>query len=226
MGKYWITYNGDSVVGNNKMTYFNIEMENKKTNERFSLHPDIIRNTKGQEGFSANPDARHYWDKDIFIYVNASSNLSEGRDTAQFTKHSVKVGDTVFYSAGYIILDSVTVNPSDSRVQFTKNDTALMANLRIATNDNRTLNARPVYYIHNNESKYILDTLHSQGLAFGLTRVVDNQHLEISVKESSKMTPYIALKVVKFPFINLLWIGTVIMIIGMVMAIVRRVNMR
>lgn len=226
MGKYWITYNGDSVVGNNKMTYFNIEMENKKTNERFSLHPDIIRNTKGQEGFSANPDARHYWDKDIFIYVNASSNLSEGRDTAQFTKHSVKVGDTVFYSAGYIILDSVTVNPSDERVQFTKNDTALMANLRIATNDNRTLNARPVYYIHNNESKYILDTLHSQGLAFGLTRVVDNQHLEISVKESSKMTPYIALKVVKFPFINLLWIGTVIMIIGMVMAIVRRVNMR
>lgn len=223
MGKYWVTYNGDSIVG--KMTYFRINMEEKKTGEQFILYPDIIKNTKGQEGFSANPDSKHYWDKDIFIYVNASSNLAEGRDTAQFQKHPVKLGDTVFYSAGYIILDSVTVNPRNKRYNFKETDTALMANLRIATRDNQTLSAQPLYYIDNNESKYIMDTLYSQGLAIGLTRVVDSQHLEISVKESSRMTPYIALKVVKFPFINLLWGGTVIMIVGMVMSIVRRVKL-
>jgi cytochrome c-type biogenesis protein CcmF len=72
----------------------------------------------------------------------------------------------------------------------------------------------------------MLDTLYSQGLALGLTRVVDNQHLEISVKESSRMTPYIALKVIKFPFINLLWLGTVIMIVGTVMSIWRRVQLQ
>jgi cytochrome c-type biogenesis protein CcmF len=226
MGKYWVTYNGDSVVGKNKTTYFKIDLEDKKNGELFTLHPDIIKATKGQEGFSANPDSKHYWNKDIFIYVNASSNLAEGRDTAEFKKHAVKVGDTLFYSAGYIVLDSVTVNPRNDRFNFKATDTALMANLRIATNDERTLKANPVYYIHNNEPQYIMDTLYSQGLALGLTRVVDNQHLEISVKESSRMTPYIALKVVKFPFINLLWIGTVIMIIGMVMSIVRRVNLR
>lgn len=220
MGKYWVTYNGDSVIGKGRITYFRIDMESKNGSEKFRLYPDIIKATKGQEGFSANPDSRHYWDKDIFIYVNASSNLSEGRDTSEFRKHEVKVGDTVFYSAGYIVLDSVTVNPN--KHNFTQNDTALMANLRIATNDKRTLNAHPVYYIDNNESKYIMDTLHSQGLALGLTRVVDAQHLELSVKESSRMTPYIALKVVKFPFINLLWLGTVVMIIGMVMSIFRR----
>jgi cytochrome c-type biogenesis protein CcmF len=223
MGKYWVTYSGDSVV--NKMTYFRLDMEDKKTNERFTLFPDIIKATKGQEGYSANPDSRHYWDKDIFIYVNASSNLAEGRDTSEFRKHSVQVGDTVFYSAGLIVLDSVTVNPRNDRYNFTANDTALMANLRIATRDSQTLKAQPVYYIENNQSKHIIDTLFSQGLAFGLTRVVDAQHLEISVKESARMTPYIALKVVKFPFINLLWIGTVIMVIGTVMAIVRRINL-
>lgn len=225
MGKYWVTYNGDSVINKGKMTYFLIDMEDKKTGEQFRLCPDIIKATKGQEGFSANPDSRHYWNRDIFIYVNASSNLSEGRDTAQFTKHSVKVGDTVFYSAGYIILDSVTVNPRNKRYNFSQNDTALMANLRIATRDSQTLKAEPVYYIDNNQSKYMLDTLYSQGLALGLTRVVDAQHLEISVKESSRMTPYIALKVVKFPFINMLWAGTVVMIIGTVMAIARRVKL-
>jgi cytochrome c-type biogenesis protein CcmF len=226
MGKYWVTYNGDSVTGKDKMTYFRIDMEDKKTGDRFTLYPDIIKATKGQEGYSANPDSRHYWDKDIFIYVNASSNLAEGRDTAEFRKHSVMVGDTVFYSAGYIILDSVTVNPRNKRYNFKATDTALMANLRIATRDGQTLTAQPAYYIDNNQSKYMLDTLYSQGLALGLTRVVDNRHLELSVKESSRMTPYIALKVVKFPFINLLWLGTVVMIVGMVMSIVRRVKLR
>jgi cytochrome c-type biogenesis protein CcmF len=226
MGKYWVTYNGDSLVDKGRMTYFRIDMEDKKSGEQFTLYPDIIKATKGQEGFSANPDSRHYWDKDIFIYVNASSNLAEGSDTSQFRKHSVKLGDTVFYSAGYMILDSVTVNPRNKRYSFTENDTALMANLSIATRDNQTLKAQPLYYIHNNQSKYILDTLYSQGLAIGLTRVVDAQHIEISVKESSRMTPYIALKVVKFPFINLLWLGTVVMIVGMVMSIVRRVKLQ
>jgi cytochrome c-type biogenesis protein CcmF len=225
MGKYWVTYNGDSVIKHEKMTYFRIDMEDKKTNEQFTLYPDIIKATKGQEGFSANPDSRHYWNKDIFIYVNASSNLAEGRDTAAFKKHAVKLGDTVKYSGGYIVLDSVTVNPRNKRFDFKATDTALMANLRIATNDSQTLTAHPVYYIHNNESKHIIDTLYSQGLALGLTRVVDSQHLEISVKESSRMTPYIALKVIKFPFINLLWLGTVIMIVGTVMAIWRRVKL-
>jgi cytochrome c-type biogenesis protein CcmF len=223
MGKYWVTYNGDSIA--NKLTYFRIDMEDKKTGEQFSLFPNIIKATKGQEGYSANPDSRHYWDKDIFIYVNASSNLAEGRDTAQFKPHSVKKGDTVFYSAGFMIFDSITFNPRNERYNFTANDTALMANLRVITRDQQKLVAQPVYQLKNQQSRIIYDTLFSQGLAVGLTRVIDAQHLEISVKESARMTPYVALKVVKFPFINLLWIGTVVMVIGSVMSILRRAKL-
>lgn len=221
MGKYWVTYNGDSLSEDEKTTWFRIDMEDKKTGEQFRLKPDIIKATKGQEGYSANPDARHYWNKDIFIYVNASSNLSEGRDTSEFKKYPMKVGDTAFYSAGYIILDSVShsiTGAGDSAI-------TLVANLRIATKDDRTLFSKPTFEVVNNSYRYHLDTLYSQGLALGLTGVLEGRRLEISVKESSKMTPYIALKVVKFPFINLLWIGTIIMIVGMVMSIVRRVTL-
>lgn len=225
MGKYWVTYNGDSLSANKKMTWFYIDMEDKKTGEKFRLMPDIIKATKGQEGYSANPDSKHYLTKDIFIYVNASSNLAEGADTSQFRKHSVEVGDTVYYSAGYIVLDSVTINPSNKRYDFKATDTALMANLRIHTTDEQTLTATPAYYIENGAPQYAMDTLYSQGLALGLTKVLPDKHLELSVKESSRMTPYIALKVVKFPFINLLWAGTVVMVIGMIMSIVRRLKL-
>jgi cytochrome c-type biogenesis protein CcmF len=70
-----------------------------------------------------------------------------------------------------------------------------------------------------------MDTLYSQGLAIQFTNVAPDKHLEISVKESSRLTPFLALKVLQFPFINLVWLGTIIMIIGFVMSVVRRVKL-
>jgi cytochrome c-type biogenesis protein CcmF len=224
MGKFWVTYSGDSLSKNGRITYFKVDMEKKDGSERFMLYPDLIRNTKGQEGVSNNPDSRHYLHKDIFSYVNASSTL-EGADTAQFRNHSVKIGDTIFYSAGFMRLDSVTVNPNTEKHHFTSGDTAIMANLTIVTREDRRITANPVFYLRNSQPQYIIDTLYSQGLAIGLTRVADAEHLEISVKESSKLVPFLALKVLQFPFINLVWLGTVLMIIGFIMSMVRRIKL-
>jgi cytochrome c-type biogenesis protein CcmF len=82
-----------------------------------------------------------------------------------------------------------------------------------------------VFYVRNNSAQLIPDTLYSQGLAINLTRVADDKHLEISVKESSRLAPFLALKVLQFPFINLVWLGTIFMIVGFVMSIVRRVKL-
>ncbi|OQP68455.1 cytochrome c biogenesis protein CcsA [Niastella populi] len=225
MGKYWATYVKDSATANGKITWFQVDMERKDGRDKFTLYPNLIKNTKGQEGMSNNPDSRHYWHKDIFSYVNHSSSVQEGTDTAQFKNHVVKTGDTLFYSEGYMILDSVTVNPNNEKYKFTGRDTAIMANLSVYTKEQQKLTAQPVFYVRNNGAQYIMDTLYSQGLAVGLTRIADDKHLEISVKESSRLAPFLALKVLQFPFINLVWLGTILMIAGFVMSIVRRVKM-
>lgn len=223
MGAYWATYVKDSTNG--KITWFQVDMERKDGKDKFSLYPDLIRNTKGQEGMSNNPDSRHYLHKDIFSYVNHASSVQEGTDTAQFRDHVVKTGDTIFYSAGYMILDSVTVNPHDEKHKFTSGDTALMANLSVYTKEQQKLSAKPVFYVRNNGAQYMLDTLYSEGLAVGLTRIADDKHLEISVKESSRLAPFLALKVLQFPFINLVWLGTLLMITGFAISMVRRIRL-
>jgi cytochrome c-type biogenesis protein CcmF len=225
MGSYWATYVKDSASENGRTTYFRVDMEKKDGKDHFSLYPDLIKNTKGAEGMSNNPDSKHYWNKDIFSYVNHASSVMEDKDTAQFKNHVVQTGDTIFYSEGYMVLDSVTVNPRNKKYNFTDKDTAIMANLSVVTKDSQRVAAHPVFYVRNNGVQLILDTLYSQGLAIGLTRVADNKHLEISVKESSQLTPFLALKVLQFPFINLVWLGTIIMIIGFVMSLVRRVKL-
>ncbi|WP_205511114.1 cytochrome c biogenesis protein CcsA [Longitalea arenae] len=225
MGKYWATYVRDSVNENGNITYFQVDMERKDGKDKFTLYPNLIKNTKGQEGMSNNPDSRHYWNKDIFSYVNHASSLEEASDTAQFKNHVVKTGDTVYYSEGFMILDSVTVNPNDEKHKFTSRDTAIMANLTVITKEQQKLTAKPVFYVRNNGAQYVLDTVHSEGLAIGLTRIADDKHLEISVKESSRLTPFLALKVLQFPFINLVWLGVILMIAGFVISIVRRIKL-
>jgi len=224
MGKFWATYSGDTTDENGKKTFFLIEMEKKDGSEKFTLYPDLIKNTKGQQGFSNNPDSKHYWNKDIFSYINYTDKMMEGEDTSQFRSSSMQVGDTNYYSGGYMVLDRVTVNPSDESHKFTSKDTAIMAELSVTAIDGRKAGAKPVYYLKNNQAHYVLDTVLSQGLAIGLSRVVDSRHIEISVKESNRLTPFVALKVLQFPYINLVWVGTVLMISGFIMSIFRRIK--
>ncbi|AXY73042.1 cytochrome c assembly protein [Paraflavitalea soli] len=225
MGKYWATYISDSVTEKGKMTYFRIDMESKDGKERFPLYPDLIKNTKGQEGYSNNPDARHYWNKDIFVYINYSTRMQEEKDTAQFRSKLVKLGDTLYYSNGFMTLDSVTVNQPTAGRQVDAGDTSIMAHLSIVTREQKKLTARPILAVKNNEPTYIPDSVFSQGLSVGLARVAENQQFEIRVKESSKMVPFIALKVLQFPFIKLVWLGTVLMVIGFIMSMVYRLRL-
>ncbi|HET9279036.1 MAG TPA: cytochrome c biogenesis protein CcsA [Flavitalea sp.] len=224
MGKYWATYQKDTLDEKGKITYFQIEMERKDGRDKFHVHPNLIKNTKGQEGFSNNPGTKHYLHKDIFTYINYASTVMDDKDTSQFRSQSLDIGDTMYYSTGYLILDKVTINPKSGKYTFNDQDTAIMAELRIRTPDGRNFHATPVFQLKDNKPKHFVDTVFAQGLAVRLTGVSGKQ-LEISVKESSQLSPFVALKILQFPFINLLWLGTILMVIGFVMSIVRRVSL-
>jgi cytochrome c-type biogenesis protein CcmF len=188
------------------------------------VHPNLIKNTKGQEGVSQNPGTKHYLDKDIFTYINYASSVMDDKDTAQFKGKLLDIGDTMYYSTGYLILDKVALNPQNEKYDFSSGDTAIMAELKIRSADGRIFQALPVFQVLNNQPRYFDDTVHAQGLAVRLSRISDKQ-IEISVKESSKLSPFVALKILQFPFINLLWLGTVLMVTGFIMSIVRRVSL-
>jgi len=224
MGKYWATYLGnDSVNEAHTATYFHIRMQKKDGGEEFDLYPFLIKATKGQEGFAFNPSKHHYWDKDIFSYVSAIDKGGEN-DTSSFKSYTVAVNDTVFYSKGYIVLDKVIVNPNNEKYHFTSKDTALMAAVTVVGRDSIRYHASPLLYIKNNESHFIIDTVFAQNLAIGFGSVSDNHKIELRIKESDNMVPFIALKVFEFPHINILWIGVLVMIAGFIMSIVRRVR--
>ncbi|MFT4023953.1 MAG: cytochrome c biogenesis protein CcsA [Flavihumibacter sp.] len=223
MGDYWTTYiDNDSTNKAGTQLYYRVNITRKDSSESFTLFPHLIKNTKGQEAYSPNPDARHYWNKDIFAYLTYADDIDKREDTAVFKPHTLNVGDTVYYSNGFVILNKVVPNPSDGKFNFLPTDTALMADLTVVSKEGSRYGARPVFYVENNEARYMMDTVFSQSLAIGFSKVLANQQIELQLKESKGMVPYVALKVYEFPHINLVWLGTLITVAGLLMSMLYR----
>ena len=223
MGTYFATYlSNDSVNTAGNIIYFKVNFQDKKTGESFDLWPNLIKNTKGVENFSNNPDKRHYLDRDIFTYISYANILDKQRDTSGYKTNPVALHDTVFYSKGIMILDTVLVNPTTDKYHFTSSDTALLAKVRVISQDSNQYTLYPLLYVRDNMIHRVADTLFAQNLAVELGSVLNNKKIQLLTKESTDMVPFVSLKVYVFPQINLVWIGILVMMTGFVMSIVNR----
>ena len=226
MGKYWVTYASDSVHPKKSQWYFKINFEDKKTNETFTIEPNAFVNYKGNEGLMANPGSKHYWDHDVFGYITTMTDQSKNQDTSSFIPKTLEVGDTVSYSKnGLIILEGIKSFDSLPEV-FGENGKLYEARLKVFSDGSKPEEAHfsdPRLAIVRGNSLSIPDTL-SSGEMIQLSKY-DGKQVEISIKVPSTVTQYLTLKALKFPFINLLWLGTIIMAVGFVISIVRRIQL-
>jgi cytochrome c-type biogenesis protein CcmF len=223
MGKYWVTYRTDSIRPEDKKRFFDIAFENKKSNEKFSLYPDVMKQNKGGEGFAANPAARHYWNKDIFVYITSFQDTDQ-TDTSRFQPRNIRVGDTLFYNNGWMRLDSVSVNPANKQNLFAADEMALFLNMTVEAKSGGRYPLTPGMAIKGTRWRPIIDTVVAQSLAVSFNRVVDEKKgmLEIGVKQNAAVTSLLTLKVYEFPMINLLWLGTILMVAGFIVAVLQR----
>lgn len=223
MGRYMVTYVKDTINPRDRKNYFEINFKAKDSSETFNLYPDVIKNNKGAEGFGANPAAKHYWHKDIFVYITSFQTNTE-KDTASFVSREMKVHDTIFYRNGLLILDSVLVNPPSKATVYGPNETALFLHLSVLSKDGRRYTAMPGIAISGNQFRPIQDSVVAQSLILQFNKVKDEKQgiLEIGVKETTSITDLVTLKVYEFPMINVLWLGILVMVAGFIMAIVQR----
>jgi len=219
MGKYMVTYIRDTFDVLDKR-FFELKFKEKNSNEEFLLYPDVLKNNKGMEGFSANPSSKHYWNKDIFVYATSFQEHSK-EDTTQFVPHQMAIGDSIFYSNGYVKLDQVLINPNANRPA---GSNELILNMSITSKEGLKYQANPGIILEGMSLQNNYDTVKAQNMVLSFNKVVDQKKgiLEIGVKESAALTNLITLKVYEFPFINVLWLGVIVMVFGFGLATVNR----
>ena len=240
MGSYTVTYVGDSVSEPNhyyKVDYKRLDADGK-VKEEFMLKPNVQINP--QMGLTPSPDTKHYLFHDLYTHITALPPLQqnatgdaqqgaehgEGNDDKDYdapVAHEVAVGDTIRFREGYMVLKSLKKETSIQNIPLTANDVAIGANLEVVSHD-KTYQAEPVYMIKNKSVFDFARKVDDAGLKLRLSKIIPEKgKVEISVyQQPENKKAWIVMRALDFPYINFLWSGTVIMIIGFLLSIFRR----
>ena len=224
MGKYWVTYLSEEKHPKKELWFYNILFERKDGKETFTLRPNAFVNYKGNESLMANPSSRHYPDHDVFTYITALPDPSKNKDTASFTDKEMAVNDTLFYSKGFFVLERVVSKDSIPTGGFDPDDLATVATIKVHSHNGPTYKSELLLVNKNGNTFSYPDTVTSESLIFRINKTIDDNTLELGIKESNAVMEYLTLKAYMFPFINLLWGGVVIMVAGMIISMVRRIG--
>ena len=229
MANYVVTYTGDSLAVKEKnRSFYKLAVEKKdadgKVLENFELTPDVYK--MKDNNLSSNPDIKHYLFHDVFTYISSLSDRSSVADTAKYKMHEIKSGDSIFYSKGYMILNDVLKNPDNKRFHFKPTDTALVADITVYSKDSTSYKAYPLLSINNFEVNYSDDTVFAKNLYIKLAGITQDGKFKIAVKESDIPADFLTLKAYLFPYINLVWLGLIIMASGFIVSIARRAKIK
>jgi cytochrome c-type biogenesis protein CcmF len=227
LGKYTVTYVSDSASNEKDRTFYILHFQKKdsatgKVDENFTLTPDAYR--MKDNNLTSNPGTKHYLTHDIFTYISTISVANPDSDTTTFRNHEMKIGDSVFYSKGYFILNGIEKNPRNERFDFSPSDTALVADITVFSNSGTKYKAYPALVIKNLKLNFINDTVTTQNLYLNFSGIADGNKFKINSKETDDLTDFITLKAYYFPYINLVWLGLVIMSCGFIVSLVNRVR--
>lgn len=217
MGDYIVTYLGDSI--SNRETFYKVQYEkiDPKTGETeytFALYPYLLMDKKSKQ-LSPNPDTKHYLTHDVFTHISSIPSKEARTNQPVSEKHAVAIGDTIFYSKGYMILNDIRRYSTDTSISA---GALFMAH----TGDSVEL-VEPKFTVVGNEivSQPVTMQHASVQLTFDFIDTEKNE-FQITTTESNIQNNWIIMKAILFPMINLVWLGTIIMAIGFFISLLRR----
>ncbi len=234
MGKYTVTYVSDTTIAPNtfyKLNFKQIDEKTGKIKEDFELNPSIQEN--GDMGLIASPDTKHYLTSDIYTHITSAADKKE--EHADHEGHSeeenykaprilnLAVGDTLHTSSGVLTVKGMNTSPVIKDLKLAPGDLAVSLALEVNVSG-KIYNAEPVFLVKGNNTFDFAKNIQELGLRLRFTKIIPEQNkIELQVYEKPQQAKdWLVFKAIEFPYINLYWAGTIIMVIGFIMSIVRR----
>ena len=230
MGDYFVTYKGKKKEGINvlyEVAYYS--KENGKYTPQFTLYPKIQLNK--MMGNAAEPGTKHFLTKDIYTDITHAELVDpKDQDAAngwtQTENNILRLKDSIITNEYIITLDSLQTSLSEE--EYKKNDSLLSvtAVMIIRDMDGGVFKMYPKYVMRKGEvfpENCIDDKL---GLKMVFWKINPEQGtVEITLSQNvDKKTDYIVMEAFVFPWINILWTGCVIMVLGSLLAVYHRIK--
>ncbi|MFT4522165.1 MAG: cytochrome c-type biogenesis protein CcmF [Bacteroidia bacterium] len=219
MNDYTVQFIGDTMIS--PSTYYKVHYTNNKTGETFNLAPNAQYNP--DQGLMPNPDTRHYLTKDIYTYVSSVPDFEKDEEVWQNEDTTVvSFGDTLLVNNYLAIFDKVTSVFGDTVAKDFVGYRMEIASIRVLGKDT-TYVSNPVFGVKDGLSAFnIPNYIEGARIRFDYVPRINDGELEHVLFTAIRPRRYIIMKAIVFPYINLLWLGTLVMLAGFALAITRR----
>jgi cytochrome c-type biogenesis protein CcmF len=213
-------HTGDSLTIRPENTYYRVEYNDKKTGQKFTLFPRAQVNEE-MGGLLASPALQRFWDHDIYSHISSVPDPRKEIPWSAAVPHELSVGDTLFLNDYFAVFRAIEQAHEVPGIKLEKGDIALQADMIITGEKGREYHAHPVFLLRNRQVGRVPEIIEDLGLKISLDQI-DPVKGKFTFAISTTGKDYIILKATEKPFINLLWGGTLLMGLGLVLSMRQR----
>lgn len=205
--------------------------------DRFITTPNVLHDTLPNRSLkfrAANPNTKHYIHQDVFTlavphWAFVDPEAEAKADTTSWQPKYIAVGDTFYTNRYYVIYrsnDTETYDHPDYKYE--AGDIPVTAILDIHDiNTKEVHEARALYYIRGRQQFNLPTKLDRLGLEFKLTNILPEEgKVLLQVKDKTPKREYVVVQALIFPGIQLVWIGCIMMMFGLLFSGLQRIKMK
>jgi len=210
-----LIHKGDTVKYNPENTFYEVSYK-KENGNNFLLYPRLQENR--DMGNVASPSIKRSALRDIYTHVTVVTN--EKKEWSETTEEEVRLGEAFFANDYVCTVEKFERIEEIDGLPLEEGDIAVKAIVKIQGKTNDFF-IEPIYLIRDNYAARIPEQDNALGIRLTILKIIpENDSLVIGINTTQK--DYIILKAIEKPYINLLWIGTIILMTGFTITIIRR----
>jgi cytochrome c-type biogenesis protein CcmF len=217
-GKEKLFSAGETFEIYNENTYYEIEFR-KDGKHEFTLLPRVQINEK--MGNVASPDISHDATLDLYAHVSAPMTEEAKEDWSEREEIRVKRGKDFFANDYVGTVEQMTRVYELGGEKLDSSFIAVKASIRIKGERKEYVTEPIIVYGSNARGGIIPDVITDLGLKISVLNVHPETD-EISLGIQSRQKDWVVIKALEKPFVNVLWLGTLVLMTGFGVAMTRR----
>ncbi len=200
-------------------TYYEIEL--RKGDEVSAVLFPRVQINEAMGGFIASPDINRGLTRDLYTHVSAPMNREVEVEWSELEEVKVKAGEQFFVNDYVAVLEKVTRIDEIQGVVLSDEDVAVQAKVSVK-GERDTYYADPIFLIKDKtQVGRISSEINDLGVKITLLNIHPETN-EFTLGLNARQKDWVIIKAMEKPYINLLWLGTGILMVGFSMAMVRR----
>ena len=201
-------------------TFYEIELR-KEGKLAATLFPRVQINP-AMGGFIASPDIRRKMTSDLYTHVSLPMSREEEPEWGKPDEVKVRANEEFFINSKYsAALEEVTRIEEIEGIKIEGEDVAVQATIKVQ-GEHEAYYAKPIFLIKGKTQVGRLpDEINDLGIRITLLNIVPETN-EFLLGINARQKDWVVVKALEKPYINILWLGTFVLMIGFGMAMVRR----